>query len=167
MQPNLTAGYGNFAAFFGIYGLDDQARDSYEHAFSLSPKDPLRSFWRGDYGAGLFVAKQYEACIENAREGPRDSPGFATLMRQEATSFGMLGQIEEASASMERMLHKMPDLTIIQVRNMVPIRYEDDWERWLGSGPVDFRFAGCFAVRKTSGDHVRSFLANRRPDGAP
>ena len=36
----------------------------------------------------------------------------------------------------------------------------------LGSGPVDFRFAGCFTVRKTSDGHVRSFLADRRPDGA-
>jgi len=37
----------------------------------------------------------------------------------------------------------------------------------LGSGPVDFRFAGCFTVQKTSGEHVRSFLADRRPDDAP
>ena len=39
--------------------------------------------------------------------------------------------------------------------------------RTIGSGAIDFGFAACFTVRKTGGGHVRSFLANRRPDGAP
>ena len=36
----------------------------------------------------------------------------------------------------------------------------------LGSGSIDFRFAGCFTARKTGGGHVRSFPADRRLDGA-
>jgi len=43
----------------------------------------------------------------------------------------------------------------------VPPLAEDRPVTVLGSGPIDFKFAGYFTVRETSGWHVRSFLADR------
>jgi TolB-like protein/class 3 adenylate cyclase len=131
LNPNLAIGHGNFASYHGVSGNYEPARASALRAMELSPRDPLKAFWRGGMGIGAFVAKAYEDCLANAREGLREHPGYASLMRQEAAALGMLGRSDEARASVDRLLTVMPGLTIAQVRNMVPVRDPVDWERWL------------------------------------
>ena len=53
------------------------------------------------------------------------------MLRQEAAALGMMGRHDEATAAVENLLVSMPDLTISQVRNMVPVRNPIDWDRWL------------------------------------
>ncbi len=131
LNANSAVGHGNMSAYYGVHGQYEEAKLSSAKSFALSPRDPLKAFWRGGHGIGAFVAGDYEGCIENARIGLKEAPGYASLMRQEAAALGMLGRDEEARASMDRLLAEMPDLTVAQVRHMVPVRYPEDHERWL------------------------------------
>lgn len=131
LNPNLAVGYGNCAALYGVSGQYPEAKAAYERAAALSPRDPLKPFWRGGFGIGAYVAADYETCLNNAQAGLRETPGYASLMRQEAAALAMLGRQEEAHASVGRLLDKMPGLTVTRVRAIVPVRHEDDWERWL------------------------------------
>lgn len=131
LNPNLAIGYGNIAALYGVSGESDKAEQSAKHAMALSPRDPLKAFWRGGLGIGAYVTRQYGLCLENAIEGLKEHPGYASLMRQEAAALGMLGRREEAQLSIKRLLETMPGLTIERVRKMVPVRDPEDWEHWL------------------------------------
>ncbi|WP_246139434.1 adenylate/guanylate cyclase domain-containing protein [Falsiphaeobacter marinintestinus] len=131
LNPNLAMGHGNITAYYGVSGDYDKAKSAYECAVALSPRDPLKPFWRGGFGAAIFLSGAYEECLENAREGLRETPGFASLMRQEAAALGMLESGDNAKQSVQRLLTAMPGLTVTTVRHIVPIRYPDDHERWL------------------------------------
>lgn len=131
LNTNSAVGHGNMSAYYGVMGDYEQAQLSRQKAFALSPRDPLRAFWRGGEGIGAYLAGAYEACVQNAREGLKEAPGYASLMRQEAAALAMLGREDEARASMDRLLHQMPELKVSQVRHMVPVRYPEDHERWL------------------------------------
>lgn len=131
LNPNLAIGHGNFAAIHGIIGNFDKAVISCDRAIALSPRDPLKAFWRDGVGIGAFVAEDYQACVDNARKGLKETPGYASLLRQEAVALGMMGRREEGAAAIANLLQSMPDLTISQVRNMVPVRNPEDWDRWL------------------------------------
>ncbi|MGI9367401.1 MAG: tetratricopeptide repeat protein, partial [Ruegeria sp.] len=131
LNPNHAAGFGNFAAFYGIAGRYDESKASYEQAIALSPRDPLRPFWRGGFGIAAYVTDRFDICLQNAIAGLKETPGYASLMRQEAASLAMLGKKPEAQALVARLLENMPGLTISQVKKIVPVRYDDDWEKWL------------------------------------
>jgi TolB-like protein/class 3 adenylate cyclase/Tfp pilus assembly protein PilF len=131
LNPNLAIGYGNFTAYYGVSGELDQARQSFQRAVELSPRDPLKPFWIGGLGISLFVATRYEECVELTTRALKDLPNYASLMRQQAASLGMLGRQAEATESVQRLLQVMPGLTVSRVRHMVPVRYPDDHERWL------------------------------------
>ncbi|MCV2887161.1 adenylate/guanylate cyclase domain-containing protein [Ruegeria aquimaris] len=131
LNPNLAVGYGNCAALYGVSGQYPEAKAAYERAAALSPRDPLKPFWRGGFGIGAYVAADFETCLNNARAGLRETPGYASLMRQEAAALAMLGRLDEARSSVGRLVEKMPGLTVTRVRAMVPVRHEADWELWL------------------------------------
>ena len=131
LNPNLAVGYGNFAAYHGIAGAYEPARAAFEQAIALSPRDPLKAFWRGGYGIAAFVSGRYEMCVQNAQDGLRETPGYASLMRQEASDLAMLGRKDEAARSVSDLLEKMPGLTVAKVRKIVPVREPEAWERWL------------------------------------
>lgn len=118
LNPNLAVGYGNFAAYHGIAGAYEPARSAFEQAIALSPRDPLKAFWRGRYGIAAFVSGRYEMCVQNAQDGLRETPGYASLMRQEAAGLAMLGRKDEAARSVSDLLEKMPGLRVAKVRKL-------------------------------------------------
>jgi hypothetical protein len=115
----------------GVAGEYAASRASGDLAVALSPRDPSKAFWLGGVGIGAYVAGEYEDCVANCRRVLADHPGYASSMRQEAAALAMLGRKEEATASLQRLLERMPGLTVEQVRHMVPVRYAEDQERWL------------------------------------
>lgn len=131
LNPNLAIGHGNFAAFHGVCGDFQAAHEAFERARALSPRDPLLAFWRGGYGIGAFNTGAYETCLENARAGLRETPGYASLLRQETASLAMLDRMDDARNALRRLLEQMPGLTVGQVRGIVPFRNPDDQEIWL------------------------------------
>ena len=138
LNLNLANGWGIMTVLHGIDHQFDRARETFDRAIRLSPRDPLKAFWLGGLGIGAFIAEEYEECVAIAERGIKEHPGYASLMRQEAAALGMLGRLEEAAASVDRLLQRIPGLTLYQARHLVAIRRPDDHERWLEG----FRRAG-------------------------
>ena len=131
LNPNLASAYGALATLHGVSGEYEKSKDAIALALELSPRDPLKFFWLGGFGAGVYLAGRYEETLDLSRRILRDHPGYASAMRQEAASLGMLGRSEESTASVSRILDRMPGLTVEKVRHIVPIRHPDDHEHWL------------------------------------
>jgi TolB-like protein/class 3 adenylate cyclase/Tfp pilus assembly protein PilF len=131
LNPNLAIGHGNLTAFLGVSGEMDAAKQSAARAIDLSPRDPLKPFWLGGLGIAIYLRGGYQECADFSTRALKDHPGYASLMRQQTASFGMLGQQKEAAESLQRLLERMPGITISRVRKIVPVRYPDDHERWL------------------------------------
>ena len=131
LNPNHANAYGILAAIHGVAGDYDAAKASADRAIQLSPQDPLKSFWLGGVGIGAFVSERYQDCVDISRQVLAEFPGYASSMRQETASLAMMGRDQEAKQACERLLQRMPGLTVSQVRHMVPVRYPDDHERWL------------------------------------
>ncbi len=131
LNPNLANAFGVLATVHGVSGEYDAAKAAADRAVSLSPRDPARAFWLGGLGIGAYLAGAYDECLGICRRVLKEHPGYASSMRQEAASLGMLGRIDEAAGSVARLLERMPGLTVSQVRAIVPIRYPADQERWL------------------------------------
>jgi adenylate cyclase len=131
LNPNLANAHGVLAAVHGLSRDYASAKASADRAIALSPRDPSKTFWLGGLGIGAYIVEQYEDCLAISRQVQKEHPGYASAMRQETAALAMLGRMDEASAALERLLQRMPGLTVSQVRHMVPIRYPDDHERWL------------------------------------
>jgi len=131
LNPNLANAHGVLAAYHGVSGDFDAAQAAADRALALSPRDPSKSFWLGGVGIGAFVAGRYDDCVTVSRGVLREHPGYASSMRQLTAALSMLGRDEEAAESLEQLLKRMPDLTVSQVRRIVPVREPEDWDRWL------------------------------------
>ncbi|SFL51452.1 adenylate/guanylate cyclase domain-containing protein [Shimia aestuarii] len=131
LNPNLSNAHGVLAAFHGVSREYAAARASAERATTLSPRDPYRAFWYGGHGIAAYLDENYERCIEVCNEVLAEFPNYASALRQLAAAQAMIGQSEAAQATMQRLLALMPGLTVSMVRDIVPIRYPDDHERWL------------------------------------
>lgn len=131
LNSNLAGAHGNQAAVLGVSRHYDKSKECMKHALALSPRDQNRCFWLAGVGIGAYVVGEYEDCVSVSRQVLKDFPGYASSMRQEAASLAMLGRDTEAKASLERLMERMPDLTLDQVRRMVPVRYPEDIEVWI------------------------------------
>jgi TolB-like protein len=131
LNPNLASAHGNRAALYGLTRDYEQAKVSATRALALSPRDPLRSFWLGGVGIGAFIMQEYDDCVAISRQVLKDFPGYASSMRQETAALAMLGRDAETRASLDRLLDRMPGLTVAQVGKMVPVRHPEDRKRWL------------------------------------
>lgn len=131
LNPNLANAHGFLAPVHGVNNDYAASRQAAEHAIALSPRDPSKAYWLTGVGIAAYVAGDYEGCLEITRQVLRDHPGYASAMRQQAAALAMLGDEEGAAAAMARLMQRMPDLTIEKVRAIVPVRADDDMERWL------------------------------------
>jgi len=130
-NPNLASAYGTLAALHGLSGDYEASRQAVEHALALSPRDSSKAFWYAGRGVAAYVAERYEECVDICKEALREYPGYASSLRQLTAALAMLGRKEEARAALDKLLQRMPGLTISQVAKIVPVRYPADQERWL------------------------------------
>jgi TolB-like protein/Tfp pilus assembly protein PilF len=131
LNPNLANAYGILASVHGVMGEYEQSAKAFETAFRLSPRDRGKLFWLAGKGIGAYLAKRYEDVVDNARAMLRDNPNFGTAHRQLAAALAMLGREAEAAEAMKQVRELMPDLTVSQVRRMIPVKDPDAHERWL------------------------------------
>ncbi|MDJ0956688.1 MAG: adenylate/guanylate cyclase domain-containing protein [Arenicellales bacterium] len=138
LNPNLANAYGLMAVWYGLCGDYEKSCEAADKALEISPLDSSKPLWLGGRGIAAYIHGDYELVIETAQRLLRDHPGFASALRQLAASFAMLGRDDEAKAAVQKLLERMPGLTVSKVRHIVPIRDPDAHERWLEG----FRKAG-------------------------
>ena len=111
--------------------IDIDFSDAGEHQVKNIAR-PIRLFrWSPRRGIAAYVAERYEECVDICNEALREYPGYASSLRQLTAALAMLGRQDEAKAALDKLLQRMPGLTISQVAKIVPVRYPADHERWL------------------------------------
>jgi tetratricopeptide (TPR) repeat protein len=131
LNPNLANAYGTLNAARALNRDYEGSREAVQKALALSPRDSSLAFWYAGWGIAAFIAGKYEECIEVGQNSLRNHNAYASSLRQITASYGMLDRTEEAKASLEQLLDRMPGLTLEQVRNIVPFKYPEDQDRFL------------------------------------
>jgi TolB-like protein/Flp pilus assembly protein TadD len=131
LNANLANAYGMLAVVHGFMGEYEKSVQAMETAFTLSPRDRGKLFWLAGKGIGAYITKRYEEVIDNARAMLRENPNFGAAHRHLAAALAMVDRDKEAADAMARLRELMPELTISQVRQMVPVKDPNANERWL------------------------------------
>ncbi len=133
LNPNLAEAHGYLGVVHGVCGNYDACRSSVENAFRLSPHDVSRVLWYAGLGIGAFVAGRYQEVVELTTRALREFPNYASAYRQRCAALAELGRIEEARSDLSRVLEIVPNLTIAQVRERIPVRDPQSMEVWLNA----------------------------------
>jgi adenylate cyclase len=99
----------------GLTGIEHQQR-----ALRLSPLDPMAfNFYMG-MGGGHFAAGNYETAATWFEKGLDASPTSVWMYRGLAVSQALAGRMDDARASLAKLLAAYPGLTVRQVRDAMP-----------------------------------------------
>ena len=103
-------------AFRAAGNLYARAGDSTRALASLDQAERLDPFDNGPTGTGYsahivahFVTGAYDAALEWSDKALRDRPGSAAALRYRAASLGLLGRLEEARQTVQRLRELVPD----------------------------------------------------------
>jgi adenylate cyclase len=79
-----------------------------------------------DYGTSYtahivahFITGAYDAALEWSDKALRDQPRSAAALRYRAACLGLLGRLEEARQTVERLRELVPDFTIARARRHI------------------------------------------------
>ncbi len=118
INPNFAMAHGFMGGIQAIRGDFASAREHFDLASRLSPRDPSAGMWRILYNIGLYGAERYDDVVRGADEAIRSNPDHPALYRQRAAALAMLGRDDEARDDIKQVLRLIPDNTIKRVREM-------------------------------------------------
>jgi TolB-like protein/cytochrome c-type biogenesis protein CcmH/NrfG len=131
LNPNLANAQGGLGQALALNGDYEGAVKQIQKAIRLSPMDPFMVYWFGHLGLAAFAAECYEDAVEWAAKTIQQNPRFPGGHRLITASYGQLGKIHEARASLQELLRLMPGMTADDVRRQVPYRKPADMERYI------------------------------------
>ena len=130
INPNNALALGNYGINL-LYLHDERAPNLLENAVRRSPGDRWVIGWLATRGFIEFLDRRFEAALPWGERSLRANPRFPSALRLMASSYGMLGRLDEARNMMERINAIMPDVTLEQTRKAVPLSREVDTDRTL------------------------------------
>ena len=131
LDPNLVFAQGYLGVTYAFGGDHDAAMPHFEHAIQMSPRDPLLVIWHIAMGWASLAAEQYQAAVEFAKQAIEDNPEFTDNYSVLAACYGQLGQIDDAHAALEQLMHRMPGLTANDERLTRPFKRASDRQRFV------------------------------------
>lgn len=130
INPNNALALGNLGIAL-LYEHDPRAPVLLEKAIRHSPSDPWVIGWLATRGFIEFLDGRFEAALPWGERALRANPRFPSALRLMACTYGMLQRLDEARAIMDRILMVMPDVTLSQTREAVPLIHDADAELFL------------------------------------
>jgi adenylate cyclase len=133
VNPNEAENRALLGAALGVAGDYDGARDQFDAAFSLSPRDVHVATWYNYLAIAAFVVGRDEEAVEWSKKTVLANPTFPGGYRSLAASYGSLGRNTEAEAALEELQKLLPHVTLAQLRENLPyFKNQDTLERYLG-----------------------------------
>lgn len=120
VNPNESLAWllkGALHAFRGEGGL---AVEHTRRALRLSPIDPMKYYYDSLAATAAASAGEYESAISLARRSLQGNCSHTSTLRTLAISQAMLGRIDDARASVERLLAFEPGFTVSQFKARSP-----------------------------------------------
>ncbi len=131
LDPNLVFAQGYLGVTYAFGGDRDAAMPHFEHAIQMSPRDPLLVIWHIAMGWAELAAEQFHPAVDFAKQAIEDNPEFTDNYSVLAACYGQLGQLDDAHAALEQLLHRMPGLTANDARLTRPFKRASDRQRFL------------------------------------
>jgi tetratricopeptide (TPR) repeat protein len=91
-----------------------------QRAMRLSPLDPMRYYYESLAATAAAAAGEFERAIELASHSLRENCNHTSTLRTLVISQAMLGRLDEARASAERLLALEPQFTVSRFRDRSP-----------------------------------------------
>ena len=131
-NPNEAENRALLGAALGVAGDYEGARDQFEAAFQLSPRDAHIATWYNYLGVAAFIVGNDADAIEWSTKTVRANPTFPGGHRTLAAVNGVLGRLQEARTAREKLQELLPNLTIKHLRETLPyFKASKDLERYL------------------------------------
>ena len=111
-NPSSAIAHNVSALLNMMLGRPDKAEFHAERSLRLSPFDPLRHMAETTLAAAKLAAHQYEAALVFVRRALEANPVFSPGLTTLALCLVRLGRIEEARATVRRLLEIAPDTRV-------------------------------------------------------
>jgi adenylate cyclase len=112
INPNESLAWLQKGNCLSFGGAGSRALDLVQRAVELSPLDPSRHFYLSIMSSAALSARDYERAIQAARASLRLNSEHVSTYRVLAIAQAMSGRLEEARASVTRLMQLEPGLTV-------------------------------------------------------
>lgn len=112
-------------------GNFEKSIEDFEHAWRLSPFDPLNFNLCFGIGLSHFALGRDEKAAKLIEQGLLENPGAVWANRPLVAIYASLDQMDNAQAATDRVLARYPDLTIAKIMESIPHRAPVMLERYI------------------------------------
>ena len=112
LNPNLFEAWHDRGWVYKIAGLPEQAVESFERAFRVSPIDPLQHTALAGLGYALIELRRFDEAIVAGKKALRQNPSYGTAYRCLASAFAHLSRDAEAREAAAHLFEIDPGFTI-------------------------------------------------------
>jgi tetratricopeptide (TPR) repeat protein len=130
LNPNLAWAWQFSALASAFRGEPEIAIEHAARAMRLSPQDPQMFAMHTAAALGHFFSGRYQEALSSAEAAMREQSKFLLAACVAAASGALAGKSVEAEKAMSRVREINPGLRIANVRDLIPIRRKEDFERW-------------------------------------
>ena len=132
LNPNFASGFGWRGFAESHAGNTEEAIADFEMAFRLSPKDPQNAIFLGGKALAHFLRDEFDTSAAIAGDVIRQRPEWNSTRRMECTALARAGRMDEAQASLARLLEHQPGLTAATLRKSLPYPNSEHLEKFVG-----------------------------------
>ncbi len=131
LDPNLSFARGYLGTTYAFAGEYEPAMKNFDLAIRLSPRDPLMVIWHTAMAWAAYNTERFEEATELAKRAYEDNAEFVDVYSVLAAAHGQLGKAEEASAALDELTRRLPNLTTGDDRLIRPFKRPADQQRFL------------------------------------
>jgi adenylate cyclase len=119
LNPNFAMAHAYRGFALGVGGQPNAGREALERATQLSPRDPfLASDAIVIKNVIEFAAGNYDEVVRLSRLIVRDRPNMTGAYRFAAAAYGLLGSLDQARASLSKVLQLDPEFRLSNVERV-------------------------------------------------
>jgi TolB-like protein/class 3 adenylate cyclase len=131
LNPNLASAW-YVRGWLEIWlGKPDRAIEHFAQFERMSPVDPLTSSMHAATALAHVFAGRFENAAAIAEQALSEGPNLHQALRAAATSYALLGQIEQAQKALARLLQIDPTLRISKLKDLTPLQRPEDIARYV------------------------------------
>jgi DNA-binding SARP family transcriptional activator/TolB-like protein len=131
LNPNLAFVWALSAATYCYIGKPENALQRLARYRRLAPSDPYFSFWESFYTIAYTFNGEYDKAAAVGRRAVRANPEFSNGYKPLIAALGHLGQVDEATLYLDKLLVLEPTFSIKSFSGSYPFGKEEDRERYI------------------------------------
>lgn len=133
LNPNDADGYALLGGVHGFAGNYALALENVQKAVRLSPRDSFLVNWYTYMAQAATIATNDDVALEWARKAIGEKPAFPGSYRVAAVAEAHLGDLAGAKADADMLIKLVPNTSLQNIRQTVPIKSETAMDRYLGA----------------------------------